>query len=566
MQKVVRLDAQARADRGFRLEKGKQASFPVSPMPAMAPIGMRAMERTVQTIQVARPETQKTKVAAYCRVSTLLESQESSIAAQWRHYHDLICANSEWELAGIYLEAGISGTKAEVRPELQRMMADCRAGKIQLILTKSISRFARNTSDCLRMVRDLVALGVNIRFEKERLDTGTMGSELMLSILACLAEDESHSISGNMKWGIRKRFENGEFIPSSEPYGYRKDGDTLAVIPEEAEIVRGIFSDILSGSGMRRIARELNARGIPGKRGARWTQSTVRRIVQNPVYVGDMLYQKTFMDENYCQKNNKGELDQYYESDHHPPIVSREAFERAALLVQQRRKLCGTFTEEEDAELAARRQKRYAFTGRLFCAECGGHLHRTSMKGRVIYQCQNKYTGEDSCPQPSVLEASIKNAFITCFNKLAFSQGLSAKDRIIDNYIGGIRNVEERKHAERIAEIDDALERNRMDMNVLTATALVDHFRAEQREKKAALLREAEELRREKEMLHSQLSQTAAAEYLRSFIAHWTVTDKTTDYPEEGFARLVERAVVAGRESVTFHFVCGMRLTEALGR
>jgi hypothetical protein len=245
---------------------------------------------------------------------------------------------------------------------------------------------------------------------------------------------------------------------------------------------------------MRRIARELNARGIPGKRGARWTQSTVRRIVHNPVYVGDMLYQKTFMDENYCQKNNKGELDQYYESDHHPPIVSREAFEQVALLVQQRRKLCGTFTEEEDAELAARRQKRYAFTGRLFCAECGGHLHRMSMKGRVIYQCQNKYTGVDSCPQPSVLEASIKNAFITCLNKLAFSQGLSAKDRIIDNYIGGIRNVEERKHAERIAEIDGALERNRMDMNVLTATALVDHFGAEQREKKAAPLREAEAL------------------------------------------------------------------------
>ena len=566
MQNVVKLDAQARVDRGFRLEKGKQASLSASPMPVMVPIGMRAMEKTVQTIQAAQPQRRKTKVAAYCRVSTLLESQESSIAAQRRHYHDLICANSAWELAGIYLEAGISGTKAEARPELQRMMADCRAGRIQLILTKSISRFARNTSDCLRMVRDLAALGVNIRFEKERLDTGTMGSELMLSVLACLAEDESHSISGNMKWGIRKRFENGDFIPSNAPYGYRKEGNTLTVICEEAEIVRGIFSDILSGRGMRTIAQELNARGIPGKRGARWTQSTVRRIVHNPVYVGDMLYQKTFMDENYSQKVNKGELDQYYESDHHPPIVSREAFEQAAMLIQERRKLYGAYTEEEDAGLAARRQKRYAFTGKLFCAACGGHLHRMGMKGRAIYQCQNKYTGADSCAQPSVLEDSIKNAFITCLNKLAFSQGLSAKDRIIDAYIGGIRNVEARRHAARIAEIGDALERNRLEMNALTAAALADHFRAERREKKAALMREAEALRRERETVRSQLSQTAAAEYLRRFTAHWTVTDKTDVFPEGEFARLVEKAVVVGRESITFHFACGMRLTEALGR
>lgn len=564
MANVVQLNGQGRADRGFRIEKGKQILMPKPVKMELSPITPKPAEKVVQTIRVAQRESVKIKVAAYCRVSTLLESQESSIAAQRTHYHDYICANSEWELAGVYLEAGVSGTKAEARPELQRMMADCRAGKIQLILTKSISRFARNTFDCLEMVRDLVALGVNIRFEKEKIDTGTMGSELMLSILACLAEDESRSISGNMKWGIRKRFENGSFILSSEPYGYRKDGDELVIVPEEAEVVKDIFNDVLSGRGMHAIARKLNAMGVPSKRGAGWTQSAIRRMIHNPVYVGDMLYQKTYMDDDYIQKANKGELDQYYETDHHEHIVTREVFEMAAFSSHQRGMECGTYSREENSEQAARRLNRYALTGKLICAECGGRMHRQATKKRIIYQCQNKYIGEGSCKQATELETSIKNAFITCLNKLAFSQGLAAKNRIIDNYIGRVRDAEQRKNAARIAEIDDALGRNRLELNTLTAIALIDHFNAEQRGRKTELIREAEELQREKEMLLSQTLQAGHAKFLKSFVAHWRITDCTEDFPEEAFSKLVEKAVVQARESITFHFICGLRITETL--
>ena len=176
-------------------------------------------DKTPVVIQATLVEKEKLKVAAYCRVSTMMDSQQSSIESQRKHYEDKIMENDEWELAGIYLEEGVSGTKAEARPQLQRLIADCKAGKVDLILTKSISRFARNTADCIEMVRTLTGICVDIHFEKEEIHTGTMESEFMLSILACFAEDESHSISGNVKWAVRKRFENGTFRQSIPPYG-----------------------------------------------------------------------------------------------------------------------------------------------------------------------------------------------------------------------------------------------------------------------------------------------------------------------------------------------------------
>ena len=163
------------------------------------------------------------RVAAYCRVSTQMESQKSSIAAQREHYEDYIKTNPNWDLAGIYLEEGISGTKAESRPELRRMFDDCRAGLIDLVLTKSISKFSWNTSDCIRLVREFTGLGVVIRFEKEQIDTAEMGTEFLLTLLACFAEEESHSISGNIKWSIQKRFASGEYLPTKAPYGYQQE-------------------------------------------------------------------------------------------------------------------------------------------------------------------------------------------------------------------------------------------------------------------------------------------------------------------------------------------------------
>ena len=211
---------------------------------------------------------EKLKVAAYCRVSTASDEQLISLEAQKAHYERYICANDKWEYVGLYYDEGITGTKKEIRSGLLSMIADCEDGKIDFIITKSISRFARNTTDCLEMVRKLTDLGISIFFEKENINTGAMESELMLSILSSLAESESVSISENSKWSVQKRFQNGTFIISYPPYGYENDNGTMVIVPEQAEVVKEMFAACLAGKGTHAIAKELNARGLKTKRTA----------------------------------------------------------------------------------------------------------------------------------------------------------------------------------------------------------------------------------------------------------------------------------------------------------
>jgi site-specific DNA recombinase len=224
-------------------------------------------------------EQAKLRVAAYCRVSTDSDEQLESLDTQIKHYESYINANPEWEFAGLYYDEGITGTKKEKRPELLRMITDCENRKIDLIVTKSISRFARNTTDCLELVRKLLDLGVFIYFEKENINTGSMESELMLSILSGLAENESFSIAENSKWAIKRRFQNGTYKISYPPYGYDNVDGEMVVNKFQAKIVRLIFSEILAGKGTNKIADDLNRRKIPTKKGGRWTSTTIRGMV-----------------------------------------------------------------------------------------------------------------------------------------------------------------------------------------------------------------------------------------------------------------------------------------------
>ena len=221
-------------------------------------------------------EQTKLRVAAYCRVSTDSDEQLESLDTQIKHYETYINANPEWEFAGLYYDEGISGTKKEKRPELLRMIADCEDRKIALIVTKSISRFARNTTDCLELVRKLLDLDVFIYFEKENINTGSMESELMLSILSGLAESESVSIAENNKWSIQRRFQNGTYKISYPPYGYDNIDGEMVVNEHQAEIVCYIFASILSGKSAHIIADELNNRKVPTKKGGHWKATTIR--------------------------------------------------------------------------------------------------------------------------------------------------------------------------------------------------------------------------------------------------------------------------------------------------
>ena len=236
----------------------------------------------------------KIRVAAYCRVSTDSDAQLESLEAQKTHYENYITSRDDWEFAGLYFDEGITGTKKDKRPELMHLVDDCKAGKIDFVITKSISRFSRNTTDCLELVRKLLALRIPIFFEKENINTGSMESELFLAILSSMAEGESVSISENSKWSIQKRFENGTFKISYPPYGYDWNGEKIVINPEQATIVKEIFAAVLAGKSSNTIADDLNERGVPSKKSGHWTATTIRGMLCNEKYVGDCIFQKTF--------------------------------------------------------------------------------------------------------------------------------------------------------------------------------------------------------------------------------------------------------------------------------
>ena len=396
-------------------------------------------------------EVKKLRVAGYCRVSTGTTQQETSIVAQREHYEAYIKSHPDWEFAGIYWEAAVSGTKKENRPELQRLIAACKAGTVDLILTKSISRFSRNTTDCLEMVRTLTALGVNILFEKENIHTGTMESEFLLTLFSTFAEEESKSISANELWTKHKQFENGTFRYSKAPFGYNLVDGTFEVNPERAPIVREIFDAVLAGKGTPTIAKELNARGIPtgtkrndGSPGV-WTAYMIGGMIKNVAYIGDVLNQKTFFD-HFHLKYNYGERKQYYNEGHHEAIVDKETFERANAALRQRGAEKGNNPCEDKQLRNNPHSNRYAFSGRLKCACCGGPMKRVTQKtaaGKVYHWvCSQHVVDKTVCSMKREREENIKNAFTTMLNKLLY-----AKDIIFDAYLGGLSFKEARRAA-----------------------------------------------------------------------------------------------------------------------
>lgn len=363
-------------------------------------------------------EKRKLRVAAYCRVSTARDEQLVSLAAQKAHYESYIKSNDEWEFAGLYYDEGISGTKKEKRDGLLSMVAACERGTIDMIITKSISRVARNTTDCLELVRKLLDLNIYIYFEKENINTGSMESELMLSILSGLAESESVSISENEKWGIKRRFQNGTFIISYPPYGYANVDGKMVVVPEQEEIVKQIFTDTLAGKSTHEIAEELNGRGVATKKGGHWTPGTVNAIIGNEKYTGDVLFQKTYTDNSFNRHQNRGELDQYLMQDHHEAIISREEFELANAVLKQRGR------EKGNGHDTGRYQNRYGFSGRICCEECGGkykrRMHYKPSGQYVAWTCVNHLKDKESCSQKYITDDALKLAFVTMMNKLVF--------------------------------------------------------------------------------------------------------------------------------------------------
>ena len=324
---------------------------------------LRKIEAAVPTIR------EKKKVAAYARVSMQSERMLHSLSAQVSYYSGLIQKNPDWKYAGVYADDFISGTNTVKRDEFKRMLADCEAGKIDIILTKSISRFARNTVDLLETVRHLKDLGVEVRFEKENIRSMDGDGELMLTILASFAQEESRSISDNVKWGIRKRMQNG--IPNGHfrIYGYRWEGDELVIVPEEAEIVKRIFQNFLDGKSRLETERELAAEGITTRDGCRWVDSNIKVVLTNVTYTGNLLLQKEFISDPISKqrKKNRAELPQYYVEDTHPAIIDKATIDFVQEEMARRREL---------GPLANKSLNTSCFTGKIKCPYCGqSYMH-----------------------------------------------------------------------------------------------------------------------------------------------------------------------------------------------
>ena len=349
----------------------------------------QALVSGVQILQrrppVAADAIQTKRVAAYCRVSTDMESQASSLETQTTSFREMISTHPGWTLAGVYADEGLSGTEAANRTEFQRMIADCEAGRIDYVLTKSISRFARNTMDCLQYVRKLKDLGINVYFDETHFDTGSTSSEMLLSLFAAVAQEESHSISENMKWGIRKRFQAGK--PRwTATYGFKKgENDEYVIDEEQAKGVRRVFELYTEGYTMLDIVDKLEKERIPPMNGGKWWPKSVACILHNEKYVGDVIMQKTYTIDHLTHKktiNDQTVVPAYYVKDHHAPIIDRKTFAMAETIAAMRDKRFGS--------------GQYPYQGRIVCPFCGETLVRARIKQTAVWMCKGYREEKDA--------------------------------------------------------------------------------------------------------------------------------------------------------------------------
>lgn len=369
------------------------------------------------------------RVAAYCRVSTDKEQQEHSFETQKEMYTDLIMMKPTWQMAGIYADEGITGTIAKKRPDFMRMIEDCRKGKIDLIITKSVSRFSRNNLDCLLYVRELKEMGIPILFEKEGINTLQVSSELLITLFSGLSQAESESISANVRMGKRQSLKNGNVPFSYGSFlGYRKGTDGKPEIDEDqAVVVRRIFAEYLAGKSLKDIANGLTADGIPTARGKpRWSSERVLSILTNEKYKGDALLQKTFIADCISKrvKKNNGELPMYYVENSHPAIIERAVFDRVQEEVARRnskRKVKQTGTKTELGKYSS----RYALSEILYCGNCGTPYRRCTWskngKKKVVWRCISRLDyGTKYCKDsPSIEESVLQNAITEAITQKA---------------------------------------------------------------------------------------------------------------------------------------------------
>lgn len=371
---------------------------------------------------VNKEEKPKLRVAAYCRVSTDSDEQATSYETQMEHYTSYIQRNPEWEFAGIFADDGISGTNTKKREEFNRMIEECMAGHIDMVITKSISRFARNTLDCLKYIRLLKEKNIPVFFEKENINTMDSKGEVLLTIMASLAQQESESLSKNVKLGLQFRYQNGEVQVNHNRFmGYTKDENGhLIIVPSEAKVIKRIYLEYLQGSSLKQIGESLEADGILTAAGkSKWRPETIKKILKNEKYIGDALLQKTYTVDVLTKKRvqNNGIVPQYYVENNHEPIIPRDIYMQVQEEILRRANM-------HSGEKMKKRvySSKYALSSIVYCSKCGDIYRRIAWNNRgkhsIVWRCVNRVEhGPDCCDARTVKEEDLQNAVVRAINQ-----------------------------------------------------------------------------------------------------------------------------------------------------
>jgi len=497
------------------------------------------------------------RVAAYARVSTENEEQLSSYEAQVDHYTRYIKANAEWEFVEVYADEGISATSTKKRDGFNRMITDALERKIDLIITKSVSRFARNTVDTLTTVRKLKDKGVEVYFEKENIYTLDSKGELLITIMSSLAQEESRSISENVTWGQRKRFADGKVsLPYKQFLGYEKGEDGLPrIVESEAKTIRLIYKLFLEGKATSWIAKYLTEHKISSPAGKdKWQETTVRSILKNEKYKGDAILQKSFTVDFLTKKKktNEGEIPQYYVENSHPAIITPEVFDLVQQEIKKRKNTKGYKTGGG------------CFSGKVVCGECGSFYgnkvwHSTSKYRRVIWQCNSKFKNTEKCNTPHIYEDKLKKAFIGAFNSI-----LKNKDEILQGYEAIIQDLTD------TSKLDKESAKLQSEMEIVTemlrkcveenANSVLNQIEYEERYN--ALAQRYQSIKDKLEGIEEKrLEKSAKHERILVFIKELNQREiLVTEFDEELWNGSVEKVVVNVEDQITFIFKDGMEI------
>lgn len=536
-----------------------------------APSNMRIVVIPAKSREEIRQSERRLRVAAYCRVSTDQDEQESSYEAQISYYTEKIGKNTEWQMAGIFADEGITGTQAKKRPEFLKMIRLCRQGKIDMILTKSLSRFARNTVDSLKYIRDLKALGIAIVFEKENINTLETDTEMMLTIMSCFAQAESESISKNVSWGVRQSFKSGNVpMQYKKLLGYKKgENDLPEIVPEEAEIVKEIFRSYLDGMSLRQIADSLNSRGIKTKhKQTVWQTEVVKSILVNEKYTGDALLQKTYITDCITKKSrkNNGELPMYLVKNHHEAIISRADFNRVQEEMARRgakKAIANKLGKTEQGKYSA----KYALSELLICGECGSHYRRVTWTAKgfkeIKWRCINRIQyGKKKChSSPTIDEQALHKAIISAINEFCVVKDDVTKalresiTEVLDPNLNGSVQAAQQRIDELAHNIDELIKLATVPETAQSAMSDIEKFSEEMK-----TLREFIETEKAKQMT----AQKGSAE-LDAILERLENEDFTmTEYDDVAVRQLIEKVTVESKDTITVTFKGGFEVRKDL--